>query len=251
VLDNTAQAASGGYSTINIYLRYSKLRIDQKTPDYEYSFQQDTYDSAQLTVYGNNGAAIYSVSGGNFAALLREHPGEVIRYMGPLFRTFNTKRLFGADTKLAKTVLTPHRPGPEVDFLVGKIVRQLDSDSFAEREAGAASVRQIGTEALAVLQKMDRESLSPQQQTAIDAIAKEMGVTPDEAERLRRNTNFVLDCFYCDDAAVRAAAREQFTKLHASTEVKFDPNADPLPQAEIVESLRKTLAAAGATTRPQ
>src|ERR1051325_8528560 len=187
ILENSITLPGGGSSTLRINLRYSQLTIRQDTPDWSYEFSQDRYDDTRLTVYGSNGATIRNVSAGTFGSLLKDHPGEVIRFMGPLFRTFRTKALFGADAKLARTVLTPHRPGPEVEFLVSKIVRQLDSESFSDREAGAASVRQIGTEALAVLQKMDREALSPQQQTAIDAIATEMGITPAEADRLRKN----------------------------------------------------------------
>ena len=64
-----------------------------------------------------------------------------------------------------------------------------------------------------VLQALDPSELTSQQFAAIAGIlAAPNLVSVEEARRLRTDRHFLLDCLYCEDAAIRSAALEQLLR---------------------------------------
>jgi hypothetical protein len=135
----------------------------------------------------------------------------------------------------------------EVEPKVQKLVVQLDADSFRDRERALAQLKDLGPDALAVVEKMNRKSLSAQQQTGIEAYISDVKLASvEELEKLRKDPAFLIECIYCEDAAVRVAAVERLKAMGAAVN-GVDPRSDPLPQAGVIEELRNKLVAPPAT----
>src|SRR5213075_1844667 len=135
----------------------------------------------------------------------------------------------------------------EVEPKVQKLVMQLDADSFKERENALRKLKDMGPDALAVVEKLNRKSLSAQQQTEIEAFISDVKLASlEELEKLRKDPDFLVECLYCEDAAIRAAALERLRSLHAPVS-GIDARSDPLAQASVIEELRSKLVAPPAT----
>jgi hypothetical protein len=95
-----------------------------------------------------------------------------------------------------------------------RILAQLDAENFADRETASRDLEKLGQPAALALMKMDRNSLSDEQRGRVDAfLAQFKTVPPEEAEQYRHDRDFLLDCLFADDLAIRTRALEQLRKV--------------------------------------
>ena len=204
-------------------------------------------DGVRLSIYGADGTMVHSLTANDFQSLKREHRAEVYQYLGPILRLLKTEGVIGADVRKARQVLMARGEPRELEPKVQKLVVQLDADSFRDRETALAQLKDLGPDALAVVEKMNRKSLSAQQQTGIEAYISDVKLASlEELEKLRKDPSFLIECLYCEDVSVRGAALERLKGLGANVG-GIDPRSDPLAQAGVIEELRSKLVAPPAT----
>ena len=89
--------------------------------------------------------------------------------------------------------------------------------------------------------KWDRERLSEEQISRIDAFIAQFKPADDaEIARLRKDPDFLLDCLYSDDAAVRKQALEALRKVTGKS-IEFDVDAQPAERLAAIEQLRESI----------
>jgi hypothetical protein len=94
---------------------------------------------------------------------------------------------------------------------------------------------------------MDQKNLSDEQRGRIDAfVAQFRTVAPEQAERYRRDPDFLLDCLFADDEAIRVRALEQLRKLTGKS-IEFDVSANEETRLAAIEKLRSLVGARPAT----
>jgi hypothetical protein len=251
--ENT-RAVSDGIETLRIENRNDVVRIERSGREATVYYRESSggfgafgNDGVRMSVYGPDGTMLHSLTANDFQSLTREHRAEVYQYLGPILRLLRTEGVIGADQRKARQVLITRRPAREVEPQVQKLVLQLDADSFKEREKALGTLRDLGPDALAVVEKMNRKHLSPQQQTGIEAFISDVKLASlEELDRLRKDPQFLVECLYCEDAAIRAAAVERLKALNRGP-IGIDAKSDPLAQAAVIEELRNKLVAPPAT----
>jgi hypothetical protein len=155
--------------------------------------------------------------------------------------------VIGVDARKARQVLMARGEMREVEPRVQKLVMQLDADSFRERENALRNLKELGPDALEIVEKMNRKSLSAQQQTGIEAYISDVKLASlEELEKLRKDPGFLVECLYCEDVGIRVAALERLKKMSAGVS-GIDPRGDPLAQAGAIEELRNRLVTPPAT----
>jgi len=173
----------------------------------------------------------------------------VYQYLGPVLRLLRTEGVIGADPRKARQVLMARGEVRDLEPKVHKLAMQLDADSFKEREKALLTLKDMGPDALAVVEKLPRKGLSAQQQMGIEAFISDVKLASlEELEHLRKDPAFLIECLYCEDAAIRTAALERLKVLDGGP-IGVDPRSDPLPQAGVIEELRNKLLASP-TTKP-
>jgi len=253
--ENT-RAVSDGIESLRVENRNDVVRIERSGREATVYYRESSggfgafgNDGVRMSVYGQDGTMLHSLTANDFQALKREHKAEVYQYLGPILRLLRTDGVIGADARKARQVLMARGELNEVEPQVKKLVMQLDADSFKDRENALHKLKEMGPDALAVVEKLNRKSLSAQQQTEIEAFISDVKLASlDELARLRKDPDFLVECLYCDDSSIRIAALERLKSLHAPVG-GIDPRSDPLPQAAAIEELRARLVAPP-STRP-
>ena len=178
----------------------------------------------------------------DFHTLMRQHPREVEEHLRPLLRAVGQESVFAPDELVAWQVFSERwKPDPPMVEKVRKILPALDHADYRTRERGVRELAALGKPGAAALMSLDRTGFSAERNLLIDrALAPFAQLKPKEAERLRSDTRFLLDCLYSADAEVRAAALESLKKK-AGAEVAFDLNAPAPERAAAVAALRQKL----------
>ena len=203
------QYTADGEGKIKLYINVSKIRSGEVVADLK-------------------------LSAANILELRRKHPVEVAKYVEPIFRDLRQEAVLGAvDPRLAWQVFgSLFTPSSELTTKVNALVKRLDAESFADREAASAELAKIGAPAAMVLTKSNRTGMSDEQQTRIDALIAPFKPLPDEeASRLRADKFFLMDALYCDDLQVRQWAVKELNTVLRTT-VSFDVSA-PMDQRKI------------------
>ena len=188
--------------------------------------------------------------------LRRQFPAETRLYVDPIFRTLRQEGVLSrVDPRLAWQVLADgYSPSAQLQSDVKVIVTRLDADNFADREAASRDLEKLGQPAALALMKIDRKALSDEQKGRVDAFLATFKTVPSpQARQLRLSRDFLLDCLYCDDLALRQRALEQLQSV-AGHAIEFDLSAEPAKRLAAIEKLRSSLgtaAATQATTRDQ
>ena len=175
--------------------------------------------------------------------LRRKYPGEVAKYVDPIFQALKQDALLArVNPQLAWQVFADFfTPPPALAEQINQIIKDLDAQNFRDREAASKQLDAMGEPAALLLMRWPRQGLSDEQDSRIDVfIAKFKPVSDEEAARLKRSRDFLLDCLASDEPAIRAAA---LTELKAVTKqpITFDAAASPLTQSENLAKLRETL----------
>jgi hypothetical protein len=251
--ENT-RAVSDGIETLRVENRNDVVRIERSGREATVYYRESSggfgafgNDGVRMSIYGPDGTMLHSLTANDFQSLKREHRAEVYQYLGPILRLLRTEGVLGADPRKARQVLMTRRQPREVEPQVQKLVIQLDADSFKDRESALLKLKDMGPDALAIVEKLNQKVLSAQQQTGIEAFISDVKLaTLEELERLRKDPAFLIECLYCEDVAIRSAALERLKSLNSGA-TGIDPRSDPLPQAGVIEELRSKLVAPPAT----
>jgi hypothetical protein len=178
----------------------------------------------------------------DFHTLLRQHPKEVEEHLRPLLRAVGQEAVFAPDEVVAWQVFAGRwKPDPKVVEKVRSILPSLDDADYRVRERGVRELTALGKPGAAAMMSLDRTGFSAERNLLMDrALAPFAELKPKEAERLRSDTRFLLDCLYSDDADIRSAALEGLTK-QAGADIAFDSHAPAPARAAAVEALRRKL----------
>lgn len=190
------------------------------------------------------------LSAANILEMRRKHPVEMAKYIEPIFRDLHQEAVLGeVDPKLAWQVFAPlYTPDPKVEATVKTLAKQLDAEQFADREKASKELAKLGAPAAMILMRMDRPTLSEEQQTRIAAlIAPYKPLPDDEAIKLRSDKFFLMDCLYCDDLQIRTWALAELHKV-LNSPIAFDVGAPKEKRDEAVAALKQSVLAA--STRP-
>lgn len=200
------------------------------------------------------------LSAESFDALWRDHRADVGRLViDPLRRRGLHAGLLTTPPSLGWQVLgTGAEPPAAMKQKVSDLVKQLDAEAFADREAAAESLRQMGSAAAVALRSMDAAALSEEQRRAVDAIVAKYSAVPDEAAGvLARDPAFLIGCLYSDDAALWPLAADALSKA-TGAEVNLDGSpasarreADRLLDTLILAPARSKAPQTRPTTRPE
>src|SRR2546421_7951459 len=251
--ENT-RAVSDGIESLRVENRNDVVRIERSGREATVYYRESSggfgafgNDGVRMSVYGQDGTMLHSLTANDFQSLRREHRAEVYQYLGPILRLLRTEGVIGADMRKARQVLMARGEPHEVEPQVQKLVMQLDADSFRERENALRTLKEMGPDALAVVEKLNRKQLSAQQQTEIEAFISDVKLASlEELQRLRKDPDFLIECLYCEDSSIRTAALERLKSMHAPVS-GIDPRSDPLPQAAVIEELRTRIVAPPST----
>lgn len=214
----------------------------------------------QLSVveFGDIGAGgnarSFTIQAADFQALLREHGPEVDQYLRPVFRQMGQQAVLAPNGRVAWQVLADHwRPDPELARKAEQLLPALNEVDFHAREKALADLQAMGMRGAAVLTHMDRSGLTPEQNLLIDqTLAPYSQLSPADANRLRRDTDFLTDCLYLADRDTRAAALDRLKQI-TGKDLSFDLDVPEDRRSGAVAALRKQLgrkAADGAMTQP-
>jgi hypothetical protein len=153
--------------------------------------------------------------GPSLADLYLNHPSDVNQYLRPIFRTLRQEQVvFRPDEHWAYQALEELIPiDPAIPPKVEAAVKELDADSYAEREAAMVRLRALGAAAAVELMRDPPRNLTPEQSVRVDAFLAPFHPLPvEQIKRLRADPDFLLDCQFCSDAQIRRAAAEQFRR---------------------------------------
>jgi hypothetical protein len=178
----------------------------------------------------------------DFVSFVREHPAETERYLRPMLHELGQEAVFAPDRLLAWQVFSDlWKPDAAVTQRVQALLPSLNSNNYHERDSTLGQLKHMGRDGAAVLMRLDRSSLTPEQNARIDrALLPYAQLSLKEAARLRSDPGFLLDCLYSEDATLRKAA---ITRLRQITrpDIQFDVDADEDARSTTIQSLRPLL----------
>ena len=193
------------------------------------------------------------LSAPNIIELRRLYPQETAEYLQPIFRDLGQDAtVFAIDPRLAWQVFADaYKPDDAVKAKVDAIVPKLDSDDFAQREDALANLQKLGQQAALYLMNADRSTFSAEQNSLIDTfLAEYQPVSQAEAQKLRTNVGFLLDCLYSDDQTIRTRALSALEEV-AGQKLTFDVTAPAVDRLAAITKIRDTLLGPPpATTQP-
>jgi len=178
----------------------------------------------------------------DFSGFVRQYPQETERYVRPLLRQLAQESVFAPEPMVAWQVFSDlWQPDPALARRIADLLPRLNSDDYRVRLATQVQLQRLGREGAAVLVRLDRSKLTPEQNVRIDrALIPFEQLSNKEAARLRVDAGFLLDCLYSDNMAIRQAAVDRLRTLDRP-DLQFDVNADPESRARAIGSLRQQL----------
>lgn len=198
------------------------------------------------------------LSAASFPDLLRLHRDDTVRLLiAPLRRRGLHATLLATPPALAWQVLGDRMTAPpELARTVAELIARLDSERFADREAAAKRLREMGAPAVVVLRKIDRSGFSEEQRQAIETIVAQYARLPEQqATGLDADPLFLIGCLYADTPDLWPAAAELLQKavgetaaLGATTEERR-AEADRLLDRHVIDPAARR-AATQPTSRP-
>lgn len=195
----------------------------------------------------------------DFVSLRRRYPADTARYLEPIFRALHADAVvFDADPRVAWQVFADaERPDPAVTKRVLQLLGQMDADDFRTREAASAELKRTGEPAAVALQHLGQANLSPEQSSRVESfLAMYHPVSDEQASRLGRDPNFLLDCLLDENDPFIVDAALNRLRAITGLAVPFDPGLHGEARQSAVYALRETVLAAplrepgGAATAP-
>lgn len=182
----------------------------------------------------------------SFRELRRRNAKAVEEFLRPLFSSVGQEAVFAADPLEAFQVFVERWvPDEPTRRQVEELLPSLGATDHREREQAMVQLAKMGRRGAVALARLDRSKLSAEQNLRIDNILRPYFPLPEpEAEHLRGDPAFLLDCLYSDDVPVRTAAWEQLRGKSGMEVLEFDPTADPATRSAALATMRDRLRAA-------
>jgi hypothetical protein len=208
---------------------------------------------ARVLIFSNDTANERAMGSENcterdFATLRQRHPSEVEHYLRPIFHKLGQDVIFAPDANTAWQVLASDWPlNKAVSEQVARLLPDLNAPQSRVRNAAADRLAGLGRDGASALLRLDRQGLSLEQNVRLDeVISRFRRLAVRQASQLELNTDFLLDCEYCDDPTIRnlAAARLPRALGHS---VALDPAAPEAARIDAVDQLRRRLHPSSAT----
>lgn len=188
----------------------------------------------------------------DFVTLIRRNPVETERYIRPLLRDFGMESVFAPEPLVAWQVFSGlWKVDAAIAQRVDRLLPQLDDDDWHSRLSAERQLEQLGRPAAAVILRLPRSRLTPEQNSRIDVVMSPYWqLTPKQAVAFHSDTEFLIDCLYSDDAEIRSAALNRLRELRDAA-LSLDLNA-PLVQRNVaIDAIRQRLTGKPTlTTRP-
>lgn len=252
-ISRTAQTPSGYYS---VTLQHGAMAPVVEARAMPVSWPQPAARSVIQFGMHLNGAADPHRRGVNGSApdmlsLRRRFGKEIDQHLRPVLCDLGLETVLAVDTLGAWQVFAEDlKPEPALMAQVQQILPALDADSFQARHEGLVRLRQMGPGMLLAVAQLDRQKLSAQQNALLDAALAVFGPVQNAANRLlKEDVDFLLDCLYGDDAAVRQVALDYLRQKTGRT-IDFDLEADIARRTVAVNALRRQLRTAEASAPP-
>lgn len=178
----------------------------------------------------------------SFDDLCIRYADDINQYLRPIFRDLKQESLFAPEPAVAWQVLgSEYTIDPATLEKVNKLVTKLDAESYEDRQAALAGLREIGQPAAIILMRAQRTAMSPEKQSGVDTfLAPFIQLSSDEVKTMRDSTTFLLDALTIDDVELRKLAWERLKTL-TGTNVQFDPSGDESQRAPALDQLRASL----------
>lgn len=178
----------------------------------------------------------------DFFTFLREHPQEANQYLRPLLRDVGQEEVFAPNERVAWQVFSAlWTPDAKTARKVRDLLPSLNDANYRVRNEATLKLQELGSDGAAVMVHLDRTKLTPEQNTLIDrALVRYAQLPTRQAERMRSDPAFLLDCLYSADATIRRAALQRLSTI-AKAPIPFDVNADAVTRARAVAVLRQQL----------
>jgi hypothetical protein len=181
--------------------------------------------------------------------LRRRYPADVAKYVDPIFRTLKQDGfLANIEPRLAWQVFAEaYQPPAQLQSQVQAAIAKLDANEFREREAASADLEKLGEPAALTIMHMDRSHFSDEQKSRLDAFLSRFKLISDaEVNRLRHESDFLLDCLNSDQPAIRQAALNMLRQVTGKP-IAFDLDAAPESRLAAIDRLRAQVGTAPAT----
>lgn len=188
----------------------------------------------------------------SFSAFARSHPAELTQNVRPMLEAFGPQpHLFAVSDELGAAVFPEvYRADAATQQRIAVLVKQLGDESFAKRKQAGEELEKLGTQAGTELALLDRAKLDPEQGARVDAIlTKTRPPFTVEANKLRSDVGFLLDCLMSQTPQLRKVALERLQKVTGQT-VAFDDGASEEQRVQQVYKLRGQLLPASPATMP-
>jgi hypothetical protein len=206
--------------------------------------------AVSMYIQTDNGKPSRRYAAGSLAQLVLEYPAQADVFLRPIFRQFRQEQVvFAADSKTAYQVLADFWPAdPAIAESVRKVsaaadaaVAGLAADSYTDREAALARLRGLGEPAALYLMKNRGTHLTPEQTTRIELFLAPFRPLPaDEADSLKSDADFLLDCLFCPDGDIRRMALNRIQAVFGK-KIELSPELSGTKLDEIVTHLREEL----------
>ncbi|HLL91124.1 MAG TPA: hypothetical protein VK324_17625 [Tepidisphaeraceae bacterium] len=186
----------------------------------------------------------------DFVDLRERYPRETARFLMPVLAQLQQEAtVLAPDPALAWQVFADQRQTDDATrAAVEALVARLGADRATDRAAAAAELKEMGPKGAVALMRLDRSALSAEQNTRIDELlAPFQPADPARTLALAADADFLVDCLYLDDPALRTAAVARLSEI-AGRPVKFDITARGRARSEAVEQVRQSLHRDGAQT---
>jgi hypothetical protein len=175
-----------------------------------------------------------------FSDLYLKHAADVNTYLRPVFRTLRQEQIvFRPDDHWAYQALQQFFPAdttlpPELE----SVVKRLDADSFADRQAALRRLHELGDTAATDLMRHPLTNLTPEQKARVDSfLAPFHPLSEDQANALRGDKDFLLDCQFSSDALLRRVAAEQLQRIGGES-IRPTTQPDSPEKADALVELR-------------
>jgi len=208
----------------------------------------------RLAVYewqvGGRQQMTFSAAEHSIEDLRANHPEAFRKYAVPLFRKFSDLSWLLPGATDVYAVFGEVRPDEAVVEQLEALLPELDSPSYAVREAAARELMNLGPAGVLAALRTDPDGLTDEQKGQLGrliAAHRRRGIT-DPAAALK-DTNFLTDCLEHPDAAVRQAALAALNKA-LGTEVEFDYRLSGEALTAAADAVRKKVRELIPATQP-
>lgn len=208
---------------------------------------------ARVLVFENDAATdrnmeSFNITEKDFATFRKLHPDEIERYVRPLLHRLGQDRVFSPDVNTAWQVLAADWP---VDDQTRRQVMQalpaLDDPRSSVRNEATVRLVDLGRDAASAILKLDRTTLSREQNLRLDEVLSRFRRMSDAAaRRLEADPDFLLDCAYNDDLTVRKLSAARLARV-VGHPIELDPDAPEYARAEAADRVRRQLHPTAAT----